>query len=73
MRKHKSGCYSFLRIHKEFATNCGNTGAFFSKGGRVSTWTFHSQHLIFITSCGCTQGGAEDRKSTDPEEDNHEL
>lgn len=38
----------------------------------VSTWKFHSQHLIFRT-CGCTHGGAEDRKSTDPEKGNREL
>lgn len=62
----------------ELATDRGSTGAIFffflarEVEKAVSTRKFHSQHLIFRT-CGCTHGGAEDRKSTDPEKGNREL
>lgn len=65
----------FLGFTKSLQQTMEALGLFLAREAEktVSTWKVHSQHLIFITCCGCTQGGAEDRKSTDPEEGSHEL
>lgn len=72
---HRSGCHLFLGAHNEFSANCKALGfSFLAREAEktVSTQKFHSLPLVFVT-CACTQGGAGDRKSTDPEESSDEL
>jgi len=70
-QKDKSWYHLFLRIHEEFASR----RLFLARETKKtnSAWKLLSQHLIFITCCDCKQGKTEDRKSTGPEEGNHEL